>query len=77
MEDTQLPLSCLNGIPVEGVPNFVVISGNSMEIAKSAANIARATGSMGASEFHRNTIFPPDFKDRGIREFAIVKRINI
>lgn len=77
MEDTQLPLSCLNGVPVEGVPNFEVVSGNSMEIAISAANMARVTGSIGMSEFHRHTIYPPDFKDNGIREFAIVKRINI
>jgi hypothetical protein len=74
MNAIQLPLSNLNGVPVEGMPNFIVVSGNNMNCAKGAAAIASATGSVGASQFMRYTVHPPDFKDRGIKYFAIVKR---
>jgi len=74
MKATQLPLSDLNGVPVKGMPDWIVISGNSMNCAIGAATMARATGSMGATEIHNNVVYPPDFKDTGIKEFAIVKR---
>jgi hypothetical protein len=70
----QLPLSNLNNVPVEGMNGFTVVSGNSMECARGAAIMAMATGSVGANEFRYFTVFPPDFKSRGIEFFAIVKR---
>jgi hypothetical protein len=70
----QLPLSNLNDIPVEGMEGFTVVSGNSMECARSAAIMAKATGSVGANEFRYFTVFPPAFKNRGIEFFAIVRR---
>jgi hypothetical protein len=70
----QLPLSNLNDVPVEGMNGFTVVSGNSMECARGAAIMAKATGSTGANEFRYFTVFPPDFKSRGIEFFAIVRR---
>lgn len=76
MNPIQLPLSNLNDVPVEGMLNFTIISGNNMDCAKGAASIASATGSVGATQILNHTINPPEFKDRGIKYFAIVKRNN-
>lgn len=69
MDAVQLPLSSLNEVPVEGIEGFVVVSGNDMETARGAAAIARATGSVGAKEFHQQAY------TNVISKFAIVKRI--
>jgi len=76
MKARQLPLSNLNNIPVEGMPEWVVVSGNSMDCAIGAAIIAKATGSVGATEIRNNPVCPPTFEDTGINKFAIIKRKN-
>jgi len=74
MNAIQLPISNLNDVPVEGMPNFTVVSGNDMDCAKGAASIALATGSKGATQFMNYALYPPEFKDNGVKYFAIVKR---
>ena len=69
MDARQLPLSFLNNVPVEGIEGFVVVSGNNMEAARGAAAIAKATGSVGATEIHQQAYTNVIYK------FAIVKRI--
>jgi len=77
MKAYQLPLSNLNNISIDGYPDFIVISGNSVECAKGAIAIAKATGSLGATEIHRNMGIAPEFKNLGINKFAIVKKIKL
>jgi hypothetical protein len=48
----QLPLSNLNDVPVEGMEDFTVVSGNSMECAKGVESI-----------FPKE--FPPQYKPEG------------
>lgn len=67
MNKTQYPPSTLNFVPVEGRDDFIVVSGNSMEVAQEACTMARATGSVGATVVHQHI-------NKGVEKFAIVKK---
>lgn len=71
MNNSQLPLATIFDIIFDG---WYVESANSIEQIKSAIAIASATGSVGATSILSNTIYPPTFEDKGIKEFAIIKK---
>ena len=72
MKGRQLPLSTLNNVDLG---DFIVISGNCIELAKSGINHAKAGGWKGAKMFQTKTAIPPNFEGANeIEKFAIVKR---
>lgn len=73
MNNPQLPLATIFDTIFDG---WYVESANSIEHIKSAIAIASATGSVGATSILSNIVYPPTFVDRGIKEFAIIKRIK-
>ena len=72
MNGKQLPISTLNNVDLG---DFIIVSGNCMELAKSGVIHAKAGGWVGANMFESYPALPPDFEGaKKVKKFAIVKR---